>query len=191
MYRVTNFLIAASITVLATIAGTALSSNAANSVAVANPSPNLNTAQFQPVHQVSLHDTMHRPIRYKSARRLEPTPIQVPVSKPKRIHPTRQTQAAQPTGSPQQYALSLVGQAQFSCLLPLWNQESGWNTYATNPSSGAYGIPQALPGSKMASAGLDWQTNAYTQIRWGVGYIQSTYGTPCNAWAHEQANGWY
>jgi hypothetical protein len=81
--------------------------------------------------------------------------------------------------------------SQFSCLDSLWNQESGWNVYASNQSSGAYGIPQALPGSKMASAGPDWQTNAATQIRWGLGYIQGTYGSPCGAWAHEQADGWY
>jgi len=81
--------------------------------------------------------------------------------------------------------------SQFSCLQPLWNQESGWSVTASNPTSGAYGIPQALPGSKMASAGADWQTSAATQIRWGLGYIQSTYGSPCAAWSHEQAYGWY
>jgi hypothetical protein len=79
---------------------------------------------------------------------------------------------------------------QFNCLDPLWNQESGWNYLAQN-ASGAYGIPQALPADKMASAGSDWQTNPRTQITWGLGYIKGTYGTPCNAWAHEQANGWY
>jgi hypothetical protein len=82
-------------------------------------------------------------------------------------------------------------QSQFSCLDPLWNEESGWNVNASNPSSGAYGIPQADPGSKMGSAGPDWQSDAATQIRWGLNYIQSTYGSPCNAWAHEQADGWY
>ena len=81
--------------------------------------------------------------------------------------------------------------SQFSCLDPLWNRESGWNVYAANPSSHAYGIPQALPGWKMASAGPDWQTDAATQIRWGLGYIKGTYGSPCGAWAHEQADGWY
>ena len=81
--------------------------------------------------------------------------------------------------------------SQFSCLDPLWNLESGWNVYASNPSSGAYGIPQALPGSKMASAGPDWQSDAATQIRWGLGYIQAMYGSPCGAWAHEQADGSY
>jgi hypothetical protein len=80
---------------------------------------------------------------------------------------------------------------QFSCLEPLWAHESGWNVTAYNAGSGAYGIPQALPGSRMASAGPDWQTNAATQIRWGLEYIKGTYGSPCAAWDHEQATGWY
>lgn len=80
--------------------------------------------------------------------------------------------------------------SQFGCLDSLWNQESGWRYNAAN-ASGAYGIPQALPGSKMASAGPNWQTDPTTQIKWGLGYIKSTYGSPCNAWAHEQAYGWY
>jgi hypothetical protein len=101
-----------------------------------------------------------------------------------------------PTGSAQQVAMGMLGSygwssSQFSCLNSLWNEESGWNVYATNPSSGAYGIPQALPGSKMASAGPDWQTDAATQIRWGLTYIKSLYGSPCGAWAHEEADGWY
>ncbi len=79
---------------------------------------------------------------------------------------------------------------QFSCLDNIWTRESGWRFNAAN-ASGAYGIPQALPGSKMASAGADWQTNPATQIKWGLGYIQSTYGTPCSAWSFWQANGWY
>jgi hypothetical protein len=83
------------------------------------------------------------------------------------------------------------GSRQFGCLEQLWNKESGWSVTAANPSSSAYGIPQALPGSKMASAGPGWRTNARTQIRWGLGYISSTYGTPCSAWAHSQSNGWY
>ena len=82
------------------------------------------------------------------------------------------------------------GGDQFSCLDSLWNKESGWNYQAYNPS-GATGIPQALPGSKMASAGSDWQTNAATQVAWGLGYISSVYGTPCSAWAHSQAMNWY
>ena len=80
---------------------------------------------------------------------------------------------------------------QWSCLDSLWQKESGWNHRADNPSSSAYGIPQALPGSKMGSAGSDWETNPATQIRWGLGYIEGRYGTPCSAWAHSKANNWY
>lgn len=80
---------------------------------------------------------------------------------------------------------------QFGCLDSLWTRESNWRVNADNPSSSAYGIPQALPGSKMASAGADWATNPATQIRWGLGYIQDRYGSPCGAWGHSQARGWY
>lgn len=81
---------------------------------------------------------------------------------------------------------------EFDCLYRLWNRESGWRTAAVNRGgSGATGIPQALPGSKMASAGADWRTNAETQIRWGLGYIRARYGSPCGAWANSQAHGWY
>ncbi|HYB16410.1 MAG TPA: lytic transglycosylase domain-containing protein, partial [Streptosporangiaceae bacterium] len=106
------------------------------------------------------------------------------------------TVTAPPSGSPQQIAEAMLGSfgwssSQFSCLDPLWEHESGWSVTADNPGSGAYGIPQALPGSRMASAGPDWQTNAATQITWGLEYIKGTYGSPCGAWAHEQATGWY
>jgi Transglycosylase SLT domain len=83
------------------------------------------------------------------------------------------------------------GNRQFGPLVKLWNRESGWNKYAYNASSGAYGIPQAVPGSKMASAGKHWRTNATTQIRWGLRYIKSRYGRPRRAWDHELAYGWY
>jgi len=82
-------------------------------------------------------------------------------------------------------------EAEFACLDSLWTRESGWRTNAANPSSGAYGIPQALPGSKMASAGADWQTNPRTQIQWGLDYIAGRYGTPCQAWAFFQDRNWY
>ena len=81
--------------------------------------------------------------------------------------------------------------AQFSCLDSLWSSESGWRVTADNPNSSAYGIPQALPGSKMSSAGADWATNPITQIRWGLGYIQDRYGSPCSAWSFKQGRGWY
>jgi hypothetical protein len=83
------------------------------------------------------------------------------------------------------------GDDQFSCLDSLYMSESGWNIHADNPSSSAYGIPQALPGSKMASAGPDWEHNAATQIKWGMEYIKSSYGTPCGAWSFKQGHNWY
>ena len=83
------------------------------------------------------------------------------------------------------------GSDQFRCLDLLWTRESGWRADAYNRSSGAYGIPQSLPGSKMASAGADWRTNAATQINWGLGYIDARYGSPCSAWAHSEAVNWY
>jgi len=97
---------------------------------------------------------------------------------------------------PREIARVLLGEygfsdSQFGCLDSLYMRESGWNPRADNPSSSAYGIPQALPGSKMASAGADWATNPVTQIRWGLGYIQDRYGTPCGAWAHSESVGWY
>jgi hypothetical protein len=81
--------------------------------------------------------------------------------------------------------------SEMSALVPMWTNESHWSQSAENPSSGAYGIPQALPGSKMASVGSDWQTNPATQIRWGLGYIKERYGSPSQAWAFWQANNWY
>ena len=83
------------------------------------------------------------------------------------------------------------GQDQFGCLDSLYTRESGWRVDADNPSSSAYGIPQALPGSKMSSAGADWETNPVTQIRWGLGYIEDRYGSPCGAWGHSESHGWY
>ena len=100
------------------------------------------------------------------------------------------------SGSPQDIAQQMLsgmgfGADQFSCLVQLWDHESHWNIYSMNKKTGAYGIPQALPGSKMASAGDDWQTNPATQIRWGLGYITGRYGTPCGAWSFFQAHHWY
>ncbi|WP_345764345.1 hypothetical protein [Diaminobutyricibacter sp. McL0608] len=83
------------------------------------------------------------------------------------------------------------GDGEFQCLSSLWQKESGWSYTAYNPGGGATGIPQALPGSKMASAGSDWQTNAATQIRWGLDYIARSYGSPCSAWSHSQSMNWY
>ena len=108
----------------------------------------------------------------------------------------RQAAVSSASGSPRQIAQAMLGSfgwssSQFSCLDPLWEHESRWSVTAANPGSGAFGIPQALPGSRMASAGPDWQTSAATQITWGLRYIRDTYGSPCAAWSHEQATGWY
>lgn len=83
------------------------------------------------------------------------------------------------------------GAGEFECLNSLWEKESGWNYEAYNEDGGATGIPQSLPGDKMASAGADWATNATTQIRWGLEYIKGSYGSPCAAWGHSQAMNWY
>jgi len=118
------------------------------------------------------------------------------------VHPHKRHRASRTTyrvalnGSPQTAAHAMVlrqgwSESQWGCLNTLWTRESGWNTYATNGSSGAYGIPQALPGWKMASAGSDWRSNPITQIRWGISYIASKYGSPCTALSHSNSYGYY
>ena len=99
-------------------------------------------------------------------------------------------------GTPKAFALAQVKEKgwdynQFSCLVKLWQRESNWRWNAKNKSSGAYGIPQALPGTKMATAGADWLTNPETQIRWGLKYIDSRYGSPCAALLHSDIHNWY
>ncbi len=99
-------------------------------------------------------------------------------------------------GSAKDFALKTVTAkgweyTQYSCLVKLWERESNWRWSATNKSSGAYGIPQSLPASKMASAGSDWRTNPETQIRWGIGYIDGRYGSACAALAHSDEHNWY
>ncbi|WP_231482721.1 lytic transglycosylase domain-containing protein [Nocardioides sp. URHA0020] len=110
--------------------------------------------------------------------------------------PARTSSVDLSQGDPKDIARTLMGKFgfgadQFGCLDSLWTRESGWNPAAHNASSGAHGIPQALPGSKMASAGPDWEHNAATQITWGLGYIQDRYGSPCGAWGHSESHGWY
>ncbi|MDT9698504.1 transglycosylase SLT domain-containing protein [Streptomyces sp. P17] len=100
-------------------------------------------------------------------------------------------QAAE-ASSAQATAKKMIGDsAQYQCFSNIVDNESDWNVNATNASSGAYGLVQALPGSKMASAGSDWKTNPATQIKWGVDYMKDRYGSPCGAWNFWQANGWY
>lgn len=99
-------------------------------------------------------------------------------------------------GTPKEVAMNLLpdhgwSRSQFSCLEKLWTKESHWKVSADNPTSTAYGIPQALPGNRMAAYGSDWRTNPIVQIKWGLDYIEATYGSPCKAWSHSQNSGWY
>ncbi|WP_370117966.1 transglycosylase SLT domain-containing protein [Streptacidiphilus sp. MAP12-33] len=104
----------------------------------------------------------------------------------------RQQLVSYSPGSVQALAASIIGNAtQFSCFSHIVTRESGWSYTATNPSSGAYGLVQALPGSKMASVGADWRTNPATQIKWGLNYMNSRYGSPCDAWAFWQTHNYY
>jgi resuscitation-promoting factor RpfB len=126
----------------------------------------------------------------------KPVPVAPPVtSTPSSSTPTNSAPIVVNPGSAQAIAQQLLlargwGNDQMSCLINMWNRESGWRVNAAN-GSGAYGIPQALPGSKMAAFGADWQTNPKTQIEWGLSYISGRYGTPCGAWSSWQAQGWY
>ncbi|MFB6714747.1 MULTISPECIES: transglycosylase SLT domain-containing protein [unclassified Streptomyces] len=101
------------------------------------------------------------------------------------------TQSSYSVAEVQAMARQMVPADQFQCFSNIVNHESTWNYRATNPSSGAYGLVQALPGSKMSTAGADWQTNPATQIKWGISYMNASYGSPCGAWSFWQANHWY
>jgi hypothetical protein len=133
---------------------------------------------------------------YAVTEKPKPIPVPVVVAVEKKQSFTAPSAAVANPGSAQAYAYDAVaargwGEDQYNCLVSLWQKESGWRVNAQNGSSGAYGIPQALPGSKMATAGADWATNAGTQIEWGLGYISGRYGTPCGAWAKSEVSGWY
>ena len=131
----------------------------------------------------------------KTKPKPKPKPKPKVVDKPKIETPVQPITAS--VSDYQNYAHDLVintygwSEYDFECLVKLWNRESSWRANAHNPSSGAHGIPQSLPASKMASEGADYYTNGYTQIRWGLKYIAGRYGTPSNAWAHSESHGWY
>ncbi|MFF7989066.1 transglycosylase SLT domain-containing protein [Kitasatospora xanthocidica] len=103
----------------------------------------------------------------------------------------RQSLATTYSGTPQQIAAQIVPAGQLQCFSNIVFRESSWNPLAVNASSGAYGLVQALPGSKMASAGADWRTNPATQIKWGLDYMNTRYGSPCAAWSFWQNHHWY
>ena len=135
---------------------------------------------------------------------VEETKVEVKEEKkeePKKKQSKEQTKTAPAvTGTKaeyQAYAYDLVlnqylwSEADYQALVNLWTRESDWNANAHNKSSGAHGIPQSLPASKMSSEGSDYYTNGYTQIRWGLKYIKERYGSPSAAWQHFQNKNWY
>ncbi|MEV6393704.1 transglycosylase SLT domain-containing protein [Streptomyces sp. NPDC051907] len=108
------------------------------------------------------------------------------------MNPATASAAPSASGSAKAVAQKMIADdAQFQCFSKIVSHESNWDPKASNPSSGAYGLVQALPGDKMASAGSDWQTNPATQIEWGLDYMEERYGSPCGAWSSWQAKGWY
>lgn len=158
-----------------------------------------------PVQSFSAEPTFDAPVIYTPDPYkvvMPPTPTPLPTATMSSAAPTvrKSVQAASkavkptyiaPASVAQAYAATRVGSGQFSCLRSLWNRESGWNVHADNPDSGAYGIPQSLPGSKMAAFGSNWRDDYKTQINWGLDYISAVYGTPCAAWQHSEDYGWY
>lgn len=143
----------------------------------------------KPVDRVIVEGTKERPV-------VEEASVEVEAEVETKSEPAAETSAPVPSGSVKEIAQQMAAARgwsgeEWTCLDLLWERESGWNYQAANPSSGAYGIPQALPGSKMGSAGSDWATNPATQIEWGLGYIGDRYGTPCGAWGHSESVGWY
>ena len=138
----------------------------------------------KPADRVIVEGTKERPV------------VEEPVEETSVEPSTPEPTAPVPSGSVKEIGQQMAAARgwtgeEWTCLDLLWQRESGWNYQAANPSSGAYGIPQALPGSKMGSAGSDWATNPATQIEWGLGYIADRYGTPCGAWGHSESVGWY
>lgn len=134
-----------------------------------------------------------RPVLPPQQRATKATTL--PLSQQELTGATTETVDVEPT-DPRDIAEAMLAaygwsSSEFSCLDQLWVSESDWDPSATNPSSGAYGIPQSLPADKMATAGADWRTNPATQISWGLTYIRDSYGTPCGAWSFKQSNNWY
>lgn len=151
-----------------------------------------NAAPFQPVTLDVIRDFR---VRATVSPRVAPRPAPAPAPDITTIAPPRAP--VRPSGAPtvaetKAWALDRLGQTQYACLVEIVSHEDGtWDPYRTNASSGAYGIPQALPGSKMATAGDDWRWNRITQVRWMLGYLAARYGSPCDGWAFWQAHRWY
>ena len=187
--------IASSALALGAAAAAVASSGPAKTTALPAPAhratSRLTTCHLTTGHLTTGHLTTGHPATTQAPRSVKLTTLLAPAARA-----TGATGATSTAPTPRQIARQMLGsfgwsQRQFPYLNWLWNAESGWNKYAQNPYSGAYGIPQALPGAKMATAGPNWRSNARTQIRWGLRYIRARYGSPRWAWAHEVAYGWY
>lgn len=154
------------------------------------------TVDGEVVHRKELSEKVtKKPVDRVIVEGTKERPVEEPVEETS-AEPTSETTTPVPSGSVKEIAQEMAAARgwtgeEWTCLDLLWERESGWNYQAANPSSGAYGIPQALPGSKMGTAGSDWATNPATQIEWGLGYIADRYGTPCGAWGHSESVGWY
>lgn len=170
----------------------------------ASPEPAPVAADLTAARATALDDTSRDYLRAATSAVPAPTPSAAPKpkAKPKPKPVVKRTATAATPASCKAYtgnkltACKLLpsfgfGYSQMSPLVKLWQHESGWNHRAENGGSGAYGIPQALPGSKMAKFGDDWKTNPATQIKWGLDYIKNRYDTPAGAWKHFQDNSWY
>ncbi len=120
-----------------------------------------------------------------------PTPTPAPPTPTPAVRRTARPVYADTVANAKAYARSRLGATQYACIDHIFTYESKWNPLAYNSRSGAYGIPQAVPGSKMATFGSNWRTSPLTQVKWGIWYVNSRYGSACDAWAFIQAHGWY
>jgi hypothetical protein len=157
----------------------------ATAFVISNQAVDTPTKPLEPVLRVYEHPDISTP----------PIPVITPSVAIIEPEPEKKIRVGNPEGN-RAYARSRMDkwgwdEHQFHCLVHLWERESNWNHTADNPTSSAYGIPQALPGHKMSTVGDDWGINPKTQIKWGLKYISERYSTPCNAWKHFQNKNWY
>ena len=172
----------------------ALDASASAKLVAAGKAQQAAAQQAARVAKIAAANRTARAARAEAAKRGPSAQGKTAASAPERR--TGRTVTASGPGGAKSLARDMVasrgwGSGEFRCLERLWEKESNWKHTARNSSSGAYGIPQSLPGHKMASAGSDWRTNPATQIRWGLDYIADRYNRPCNAWAHSQRVNWY
>lgn len=152
------------------------------------PTPPREIYGFRPV------EVNHIPViydRFPTSTSLPPRPQVNVEASPIIVDLTTPSPAVHTVNEAKRYALAVLGSVQYSCIDKIFTRESNWRTKASNSTSGAYGIPQALPGSKMGIIADDWRTNPITQVKWGIRYVNGRYGSACEAWRFHQDNGWY